>query len=355
MSSPEIRKIQLKNFRGFTNFDIETNYDTIIISGSNGIGKTSVLEAIYLIGTSKSHRTSETLSLIKEGNDFAKIELTSRNKNLRMIIHKTGKTNFINETEIKKTSEFIGNIKTIMFSPFDLSIINGMKNERRNFIDLNISLYDKDYLRSITIYKKLLKKRNELLKEVSDSSDKLLKVITMELINEIKIIYKKRMEFIENLNKKSLALVKQIDDDINLKIAYYSTYDIDNIEKNFQMKLNYDLLTKNTNIGPHRDDLLITSDDKLCSDYSSQGQIRSIVIAMKLAIKDIIEEKTSIKPILLLDDVFAELDNNHQHNLLSLIEDHGQIFITTTSVLTIPDELLKNAYIINLDKIKKGV
>lgn len=340
-----ISKIKLTNFRSLKNFSLESNNKVVIITGPNAIGKTSILEAIYITSTSKSHRTNEMEKVISKSEDYSKIEIEEKKK-FKVIISKEGKTNYIDDIIYPKISDFIGNLKVIMVSPLDIDLIKGTKAFRRRFLDLEISLLDKNYLRNISLYKKLLKERNEILKEYSPEKAILLKVITSQLCEVIRIVYNKRNEFIDNLNANLIKITADLHCE-KIKLAYQINYDINNLDKSFSNKLNYDILTKTTNIGPHRDDFNIKISDVDASTYASEGQIRFIVLAIKLALKKIYQKRQE-KVILLLDDIFASLDQKRINNVIEFIKNEHQTFITTTSLFNIPDELLKGARIIRL-------
>jgi len=158
-----IKNIKLTNFRVFNDLELQTNNSLVILSGKNATGKTSILEAIYLCSTSKSHRVNNLEGIINHGNDFAICEIEA-NKKIKMVISKEGKALYINKNEISKISDFIGNLNVVMFSPYDLCLIQGAKGDRRRFLDLEVSLLDKSYLKASTAYKKVLKERNDLLK-----------------------------------------------------------------------------------------------------------------------------------------------------------------------------------------------
>ena len=158
-----ITSIHLENFRIFSKLDIDCNHKLVIFSGKNAVGKTSILEAIYLIATSKSHRTNDISSIIKNDSNQAIIEI-KENKRFKIILDKENKYLFINKVQISKVSEFIGNLEVVLFSPSQLSLINGSPSERRKFLDLELSILNKEYLKVSSRYKKILSERNDLLK-----------------------------------------------------------------------------------------------------------------------------------------------------------------------------------------------
>lgn len=345
-----IKNIHLKNFRIFDELNLDTNNSLVILSGKNATGKTSILEAIYLCSTSKSHRTNDVESIISHNKDFSLCEIESFDK-YKLVISKNGKSSFINKKEIKKISDFIGNLQVVMFSPSDLALIQGSKAVKRHFLDMEISLLDKTYLKASIAYKKLLKERNELLK--ANNIDLVyLDVLTKSLINELEIIYNKRLDFIKHLN----IFLESISANMNIekiKLVYNPTYDPNDIYKSFKTKEKLDVYNRVTNIGTHRDDMTILINELDSSIYASEGQARTICIVIKLALKEYIERYLNKEPILLLDDVFAALDKRRIESLTKYVLKNKQTFITTTSILEIPDELLKNASVLRIES-KKG-
>ena len=340
-----IKSIELNNFRKFDEIKLNTESKIVILSGVNAVGKTSVLEAIYLISTSKSHRTNEIKDVIKENKDYSLIKLNS-DKRFKLVLSKDGKKSFINEREYSKLSDFIGNLNVLMFSPLDIEIINGLKGTRRRFLDIEISLLDKLYLIEITAYRKLLKERNELLKIYNEENKIMLNVLTEQLIEKIQLISSKRIEFINKLNKELINITSKLECE-KIELNYLPTYDLSDISKSFINKLNYDILTKTTNLGIHRDDFEIKLNDKNIQTFGSEGQMRNTILAIKLAIMELYKKENK-EIILLLDDVFASIDQKRINKIMEYIKLEKQTFITSTSLFNIPDELLKEAKIIKL-------
>lgn len=343
-----IKEIELKNFRRFKSFKCSINNNLVIFLGSNACGKTTILESIYLISKNKSHRTNDLINLINNESEYAVINLFSKNDHYCVILSNEGKKAMINNIEYKKMSDFIGNIKTVMFSPNDMNLIYGSKSIRRLFIDLELSILNKNYLYEIKVYKKLLKERNEILKNYKESNKKILDIVTADLIKSNKKILEYRINFIDELN----SYIKKLHYDLYkemLYIKYKPSVDINNIEKSYENKLSYDILTKMTNVGIHRDDFTFILNNKEALNYVSQGQARSIVLSLKMALFYLIK-KDNDDVILLLDDVFSELDSKRQTSLVSFLNTSSQTFITTTSLDLIPSDILKSSLVINLDK-----
>lgn len=340
-----IQNIKLTNFRKFNQIELPTDNKIVILTGPNATGKTSILEAIYLIATAKSHRTNDLMVLIKDNENYGIVEIKEE-KEFKSVISKEGKTNYINGVNYLKLSDFVGNLNVIMVSPLDIELINGSNGARRRFLDLEISLLDKVYLRSIMVYKKLLKERNELLKVYNSENSLILNVLTSQFIEKIKELYNKRINFIHTLNSKLKLVTEKLQCE-KVKIQYVASYDINNLEKNFESKLNYDVTTKTTNIGLHRDSFKIYINDQEVENYASEGQARMVILAIKLALKEIYSSN-GLKVILLLDDIFASIDQKRINHIMEYIKNEEQAFITTTSIFNIPDELIRQAKIIKL-------
>ena len=340
-----ITSIELKNFRLFDSKTIETDNSLVILSGKNATGKTTILEGIYLSATTKSHRTVDLSELIKNDKEYTSVVITE-NKKYKTVVSKDGKSFYINTKEITKASEFIGNLKAVMFSPYDLELINGSKGPRRRFLDLEISLLDKVYLNASMAYKRLLKERNELLKSSNNVNLIALDVLTKQLIEQLEIISNKRIDFIKLINNELIEISKELNVE-EISLEYEKTYS-DDIYESFKSKEKYDIISKTTNIGIHRDDFVVRINNKKASSYASEGQIRTIIIAIKLAIKNIIKKVSGNEPIILLDDVFAALDQTRIMSLIKYLKNTKQAFITTASILDIPDELLKDALVIRI-------
>lgn len=340
-----IQSLRLKNFRKFKEISLDLNSKIVILTGSNGIGKTTILEAIYLIATTKSHRTTELSSLITEEENFSLIELQSDQK-FKLMLNKEEKKAFINDISYPKFSDFIGQIPVILFSPSDMELLKGSKSVRRRFLDLEISLLDKAYLRLIMTYKRLLKERNELLKVFSNEKELVLQVITTQMLELIEKIYRKRTTFLSQLNSFLSKICRDLKME-DIKLSYLASYSLENLEKCFLSKRKTDFATKTTNIGIHRDDFLIEMNGQSAKEFASEGQGRNIVLAIKLAIMEFYKQSKK-DVILLLDDVFSSMDQKRINHILEYVKQEPQTLITTTSIFNIPDDLIRDAKIIKL-------
>ena len=344
-----INSITLKNIRLYDNSTLNINNNLVILVGPNASGKTTILESIYLISKTKSHRTNYILNIIKKDSEFGIIEINNNSKKYKMIISKDGKQLLINNVLYKKNSDFIGNLKSIIFSPNDLNLVYGNKNNRRQFLNTEISIINKNYIYEINKYNKILKERNEILKSYDNNKKIILNVITEELIESGKIIYNFRNNFINELNVYLNKIHYELYGE-NLYIKYNPSIKLDMFENIYKEKLEYDILTKSTSRGIHRDDFIFYINDNEASIYSSQGQIRSIVLSLKIALFHYMKKLFNNEIILLLDDVFSELDNQRIKSLVNYLINENQTFITTTSIDLIPSVLKNKAQIIYIKK-----
>lgn len=343
-----IKNLKLTNYRNYGNLDLDFSEKINIIYGDNAQGKTNILEAIFLCASGKSHRTQKFLELIQMGKNQNKIDLKLEKNNdiinVQMQFNKIEKRSLtINDIKIKKIGDLMGNLVAIFFSPDELKIIKGSPTERRRFIDITISQFKPRYFYALQQYNKIISQRNILLKEIIEKKDLIdtLDIWDSQLVETGSYIIKSRMEFIEKLNffsnKKHNMLTNNLE---NLEIRYEPSFsvgcDLDKteIEKEFLKKLKQykhtDIKRGLTTMGPQRDDFLININNKDLRLYGSQGQQRTSVLAMKLAKIEIIHQEIGDYPVLLLDDVFSELDINRQKSLLESL-DGVQTFITCTN------------------------
>lgn len=353
-----IKNIKLNNFRCYKNsfFSFERGINVII--GNNAVGKTSLVEAVGMIGTGKSFRTNYDKDLISINNSFYfvsfKVEDVQDKNTCTVNIGSDGKQKKVtkNEKPYKSLSDFIGMIKVVVFSPEDLKIIKGDPKNKRRFLDSSISSLNKNYLFALINYNKVLKERNELLKSFQDSNVNftLLDVYTEKIIEEGKKIILYREEFIKKMNPIVCDKVANISfNKEQAEIIYKPNVEYNNIEKGFKENLKNDLFMKTTTIGPHRDDFEVIINKERASITASQGQIRTLALSLKISLVDLIKE-TDSNIIIILDDVFSELDNERQNYLMKLLEKENQIFITTTLISNIDEEIIKKSNIISIDK-----
>ncbi|MBQ2639624.1 MAG: DNA replication/repair protein RecF [Bacilli bacterium] len=361
----KITKLNLVNFRNYDRVDIKLGNNMNIFIGDNAQGKTNILESIVILALTKSHRIGISPNIIKHGKNKSSIKgIVKKNKivsKLGVKITNDSKKLTLNLDEVKKVSDYISNLNVIVFTPDDLDIIKGSPNIRRNLLNIELSQISKIYLNTYNEYNKILKTRNEYLKLLFSNSiaDKnYLDVITDKLIEKAVIIYKLRKEFIDNINKNISDNYKSITNSEVLKVNYVPNIEIDKYEddeiikvmkstydSNYQKELNYGM----TMYGPHRDDFEFLLNGENLKYFGSQGQQKAAVIAFKLSEIPIFEEYCEELPILLLDDIFSELDVKKSNKLLKLVGNNIQSIITTTDLRRINKKYLENATIYKID------
>ena len=355
-----ITKIELLNFRNYKkkNFDNFSNLNIII--GKNGIGKTSIIEAIYLGSLAKSFKTNNEYSIINENNDFFKIKIHyfdyGPKKNLELYLDKNGKKTKINSKMQRKLSDFISQYRIILLSPDELKLIKSSPTTRRNYLNIQVSQLHKEYLYYLNNYNNLIKNKNDYLKKMylnSNLDSRYLDIIDEKIVDEGMKIYKYRFEYINLINKYINDIFANYSKKSEVHIDYLSDFEINDkdkllkiLKKNRQKDINLGM----TSFGIHRDDYEFMHNKHNSKDYSSEGLQKLIVLAMKLSEVQIFISEYDIYPILLLDDLFSELDNKNRNNIFKSLNKNIQVFITTTDLKNINKNLIARAKIYDLDE-----
>lgn len=327
-------------------FDKSTN----IFYGDNAQGKTNILEAVYLSGTTKSHRGTKDKDMIQFGANESHIETIVEKNGIKYQIDMHLKKNSpkgiaINKIPIRKASELFGIINIVFFSPEDLNIIKNGPGERRRFIDLELSQLDKVYLNNLSNYNRIVNQRNHLLKEIDYNKGALetLDIWDMQLIQYGNKIIERRQKFIEEINKIISNIHKKLTGNReDIKIIYEPSNGALSFEQALLKNKEKDLRIKSTSVGPHRDDIAFLVSDIDIRKYGSQGQQRTAALSLKLSEIELVKQSIHDTPVLLLDDVLSELDKHRQNYLLDSIHDI-QTLITCTGV----DEFVNHRFSIN--------
>lgn len=327
-------------------FDKSTN----IFYGDNAQGKTNILEAVYLSGTTKSHRGTKDKDMIQFGANESHIETIVEKNGIKYQIDMHLKKNSpkglaINKIPIRKASELFGIINIVFFSPEDLNIIKNGPGERRRFIDLELSQLDKVYLNNLSNYNRIVNQRNHLLKEIDYNKGALetLDIWDIQLIQYGNKIIERRQKFIEEINKIISNIHKKLTGNReDIKIVYEPSNGALSFEQALLKNKEKDLRIKSTSVGPHRDDIAFLVSDIDIRKYGSQGQQRTAALSLKLSEIELVKQSIHDTPVLLLDDVLSELDKHRQNYLLDSIHDI-QTLITCTGV----DEFVNHRFSIN--------
>ena len=362
----KITKINLVNFRNYSNLSITLNEKMNIFVGDNAQGKTNILESIYFLALTKSYKSMDS-NLINKEATFSKVKGELKDdkifKSLSVELNDNNKVVSINNNQINRISDYITNLNVILVSPEDINILQGTPSERRNFLNIELSQISKNYIKKYNEFNKILKIRNNYLKMLYNSSNpdtRYLDSLTENLIEREIDIYQERNNFINLINENVSNIYEDILGIKNFHIEYETNIDFDNFEtehlkdrisKKYKQSLRKEIDNGMTLYGPHRDDLrfMIGEDDiKL---YGSQGQQKVAIIALKLSEISIFRNLIKSSPIILLDDVFSELDVKTRNKLIKYIDDDIQVIITTNDTRGINRKFLETAKIF---KVVKG-
>lgn len=332
-----IKELSLQDFRSYSNLDILLDNGINIFRGDNAQGKTNILESIYLCATARSHRTHKEKEIIRWNQECAHVNLKVQKKYVEDTIDfhlsQKSKSALINKLPIGRLGELFGALNIVMFSPEDLQLIKNSPKERRRFLDIELCQIDKMYYYALRQYSKVLKQRNLVLKDFRNQRDySMLDIWDMQLEEYGKSVIEKRVAFIEELNN----IAREIHSDISgkkekLEIIYMPSIEANDFKDKMIKYREKDILYQTTSIGPHRDDLKFLINGMEVKTYGSQGQQRTVVLAMKLAELKIMKKYIGEDPVLLLDDVLSELDEKRQADLFKYTE-NTQTLITCTGI-----------------------
>lgn len=364
-----VDNIRLINFRNYDNLNINLNKKTNIFIGKNAQGKTNLLESIYICATGRSFRTNRDRELISFDKDEAYI---GANMNIgkfdRFIEIKMerdrSKRIKVNKTELNNYRELYSGLNVVVFSPEDLKLVKEGPSERRKFLDSEISQIKPVYSYNISRYSKILFQRNNILKSKKFKNDikPLLEIFDLQLakIGTDIIIerdkYVKELSAISKVTHNNITLCNE-----DLELIYETNIDIVNskleMEKlyleNLKSNTNRDIESRSTSIGPHRDDIIMTINNMDVKTYGSQGQQRTVVLSIKLSEVELIKKEKGSYPVLLLDDVFSELDEERRKYLIKSFHDM-QTLITITDAVDLKemDDIEKSIFYIENGKLK---
>lgn len=322
----KINSLICKNFRNIENLEIFPFDEMNVICGENAQGKTNIIEAIWLFTGAKSFRGAKDNEFIKFGTEKASITLNFESfgvKNEAKIIIDSQKKAFLNEKQLKSTSLLAGNFNAIVFSPTDLSLVKDGPNARRKFLDIAIGQLKPSYINVLREYMRAVTQRNKIIKEYKYDSTLsiMLDVFEEEIANNGAKIIKERKEYTEKIKEFLPNIYEGISSGKEeLRIEYISSLKEENLREELLKMRKEDMYSGVTSIGPHRDDLDFKINNISLRSFGSQGQKRSVALALKLAEAEIIKKDVGECPVILLDDVMSELDVNRQNFVLNHIK-----------------------------------
>lgn len=378
-----LKKLKLVNFRNYSEFEQEFHHLKTIITGQNAQGKSNILEAINILATSQSERAEKDIEFILWEKEyaliFANIETKDRTGqdlpilDIALQINPSGRRKLKINGVPKKApqADLLGNFFSVMFSCDDLYLIKGSPSTRRRWLDLVLFQLDIKYHKLLQDYQKSVAQKNALLKKARETGmppsqlQAQLEVWNEQIINTGSEIISIRLNFIREIEPIAKRFLSEMSTEteklgLDYKATIFETQDEVKDKKKIKdiFKLSLDkafgeeLARGQALIGPHRDDLIFHINKKDAKSFASQGQQRSIVLAIKLAELKIIEKRKGEIPVLLLDDVFAELDESRQDFLLHNLPNNIQTFLTTTHLSDIQKEFLKDAHVIKIENGK---
>lgn len=335
----KISELKLTNFRNHKKFSADLDHDLVLITGSNGTGKTNILEAINLLSTGKSIKAKYDRDMVNYSASFttagADIQNSSGDYKLEVQIIKSDDFSnmSVKKAKVNKVPKsltlFSGIFNSVMFSPEDLNIITGSPSERRRYMDSVLIQTDRNYKRNLSSYVKAVRQRNKILEKISEEGrgyDE-LGYWTTKCLETGKYIQEQRDKLFGYFNKKIGGTAEKL----NGSHAHVETHYLKNeISKERLTKHEQnEVRAKNTLVGPHRDDFSISYRGHDLAEFGSRGEQRSVMLALKLCEIGYIETENKERPVLLLDDIFSELDENHRSSVFNILEQQ-QTIITST-------------------------
>jgi len=333
-------QIQLSNFRNYTTETIKFGAKLNLIGGLNGSGKTNLLDAIHYLSFGKSYFTATDSSNIRYGETFLRIEGNYGESPGDSVVVKLGKGRKKqvewNRNTCESLAEHVGRIPLMMVAPDDSELVKGASEGRRKLLNMALSQLNRDYLQALLCYNKVLKQRNALLKQYEYPKmpdEELMLGYDLALSKEAKVIHQERNELCIQIEPFFLQYHQRITGGAEtVEMKYKSSLADESLELSLKNARKKEMYLQRTTAGIHKDELQFTIAEHALKRSGSQGQQKSFLLALKLALLHWIQEKMDKQPILLLDDLFDKLDEERVGRLLELVsgDDFGQVFITDT-------------------------
>ncbi len=359
-----VDSLRLTNFRNYEQLDFYPSSELNVLVGANAQGKSAVLEAIYLLATSKSHRTSRDSDMIRIGENIARaqaeIKRSRRNDVVLEIVLSTQekKTVKINTVKHPKIGDIVGQLNAVIFSSTDVDMVKGDPARRRRFLNLEVSQVSPQYVYALGRYKRVLDQRNNLLREIKAgvAGANGLEAWNSQLAAYGGMVTAKRAEFVSFLSNTATRIYSMLTDSTEkLDVVYKSSLDFkpgtseQEITETFaavlSRKKDFDISRATTTTGPHRDDIAININGMPAREFASQGQQRSAAIALKLAEIKLMEQYTGEPPVVLLDDVMGELDETRRARIFDITLGRCQTMVTTAHSSEINPDILSRAHV----------
>ena len=353
-----IRSLELSNYRNYEALSVGFSERTNILYGDNAQGKTNLLEALYMLATTRSYRGAKDRDLVRFGEEEAHIRavLMKNGLDYRVDMHlrkARAKGIAIDGQRIKKASDIVGLLHIVFFSPEDLRIVKDGPAERRRFMDMELCQLDASDLYDLNNYNRIVEQRNRLVKDLPEHPEM---TDTLDLWDEQLVSYgsriiAKRREFLSEVNELTGEVHGKISGGKEkLTISYEPNVSGESVSEKLKSGRQRDIYLRYTGCGPHRDDFSFISDGIDLRSFGSQGQQRTCALSLKLSEIELVRKRTGDDPILMLDDVLSELDSGRQNYLLGSIGGI-QTFITCTGL----DEFVRNRFTVDrLYRVTEG-
>lgn len=338
----QLKFLKLIGWRNYNRQEFSPSPGINLIVGGNGQGKTNLLEAVYFLSTGFSPRVARTEQLINWRGEYLFVSATATRKTdtvkVEMGLHRDGRrVNKLNGAAVRRLADVGGSICSVLFVPEDLELVKGSPAQRRRFADLELTQLDANYRSALEQYRQVLQQRNALLKQ-HNIDNMLLKVLTAKLIRLGEFVTHKRSDFVDRLSlltRLRHRLLSGNKEELSLRYipSLAPPWEYSNLEAQYGDVERREIWQGTTLLGPHRDDIRFLLDGNDLRDYGSQGQQRTAVLAVKLAEIELFQALVGETPLLLLDDVFSELDSNRCRILLDFLSSGIQTIITATESL----------------------
>lgn len=326
-----LSKIKIRNYRNYDSLEVIFEKGINYLFGLNGVGKTNLIEAIYYVSNLESFRINDDKGLLKDYKGEFYIDAIVNELEYSLLVNKDSKLLSVDGIIYKKYRDYLGKVNVIEFCPEEVYLLKDFPKDRRKFLDKEISKIDKEYMNNVLVYNKLLKQRNELLKSNDSYKDDLLIVIDQKMCEYQIPIINKRKEFLKEIENHINAFKTSLNDLYKFEIKYECLFE--NASKEELIKVYKENLKKDkermiTSVGIHKDDFKIYINDNDASKFGSQGEQRFIVLLVKLALVNLVKDRIKECPIVVLDDVFSELDEGRKKEVYEILKEFDQVFIT---------------------------
>ena len=352
-----LTRLECRDFRRLESLAFRPVPGLNVIHGGNAQGKTTVLEAVLYAATSKSHRTATERDLLRHGAEgfhvVAEAARSDRSVTLEAHWWQGAKRFKVNGVAQPRVSDILGRLAVVFFSPEDIELVKGGAGARRRFVDMELAQIDPHYLTALQQYRQVLRQRNELLRAHKVDED-LLAVWDAQLVQHGEAVHTARAGYIDELSRHAQAAYATIAAGEPLSLRYLPDAPAGHFGETLTKARASDIKRKLTQRGPHRDDIAIRIADQPARAYGSQGQQKSAALAIKLAELALVHARIAEYPVLMLDEVLAELDADRRHALFAAIPEAVQCLVTTTDAQTAAHESGRDAAHFRIESGKLG-